>query len=130
MKKEFETKSERKYSVPTDYLRDQLIKALYEVTEKVAGYTDRGQIGKMRGIMIKMHPVYNYFRTYAEANSIKFSDRERRVMDKTNKYYSGYKHVKITPSEAKILLDLLTRLAYRSGLYNIHRLQSPEEEGI
>lgn len=129
MSKHFHTDSERKYSAPTDYLRSELVRSLYLVNQKVAKYRYRGQTGLMREIMQDICGAYRYFMTYARVNGIKFSNSERKLIRKTERYYS-YHDVYILPAEAKQLLDLLTRLAYKSGLYNVHRLQSPDEEGI
>lgn len=126
---QYKPDKKKRYSAPTDYLRDQLIKTLYSVSQEIARYRSRSQTGLMRKIMEALHPVYNYFKTYAETNKIELSEHEKRVFNRADRYYSRHDII-ILPHEAKTLLDTLTRLAYQSGLYNIHRLSSSDEEGI
>lgn len=125
---DFKKKKDRRFAAPTDELRKELIHSLHGAHALAARYRNPQQTALMRELMTQLYPAFNYFSVYVQMNQINLNSG-KDVMDKAEAYYED-KRVKITPREATRLVRTLTMLGFNSGLYNVHRLQSPDEEGV
>lgn len=127
---EYRADNENKYSAPTEFLREELVRCLYRGSLISAKYRSTSQINHMRNFMETIAPAYWYFLVYADENDIKLSEEQKRIIRKANAYYDYSNSIRLSPSEINKILRILIKLAYRSGLYNVHSLKHPDVEGV